>query len=93
MPYRRLAADILERWRAIERALIVATSGSVECAELEAEETRLRDEYQQLIKDAQAANRPEPPPFPPSQSPHGATASRPRGWVERPGRTAVGLAR
>lgn len=65
MPYQKLAAEVLERWRAVERALTLATPGSAECQELEAEVARLRDEYQQLIKDAQAANRPEPPAFPP----------------------------
>jgi hypothetical protein len=52
---------------------------SVGCAELvadhpdvpllKAEATRLRDEYQALIRAALEANRPVPPPFP--ETPHG----------------------
>ena len=62
MPYRKLAEEILARWRAAERKLDTATGA--DAAALQAEMDELRTAYQRLIEDARAADREEPPPFP-----------------------------
>jgi hypothetical protein len=64
MPYRLKAAEVLERWREVERQLSTVVDGSLEAEALLAEAITLRDEYQALVRAARAERRPEPPPFP-----------------------------
>jgi hypothetical protein len=55
---------VLARWREVERALEAVAEDSPEAETIRAEALRLRDEYQVLIRAAQDAHRPVPPPFP-----------------------------
>ena len=64
MPYQREAAIVLDMWREVERALRAAPVGSPEAKSLQADASRLRDEYLRLVALAQEHHRPEPPPFP-----------------------------
>lgn len=64
MPYRRLAEDVLARWRAIEMQLAKLDPMSPEADELKLDSYRLRQQYQDLIAQATAQHRPQPPPFP-----------------------------
>ncbi len=64
MPYQRLAAAILEEWRAVERQLAAIGPDGAGYAGAKAEAERLRDEYERLFLQARAHHRPEPPPFP-----------------------------
>ena len=64
MPYQRLAQEVLAKWRAIELQLQALDPTSPEADELKLASFRLRDEYQDLIAQATAHHRPEPPPFP-----------------------------
>ena len=64
MPHQGVAADVLEQWREIERRIAEVPTDSPEADELKLESYRLRNEYQQLIDQAVAHHRPEPPPFP-----------------------------
>ena len=64
VPYQQLAAGILDQWRAVERRLAEPGLDPDLAEELQAEVTRLRDEYQRLVLEARQAQRPEPPPFP-----------------------------
>ena len=70
MPYKREAEGVLAKWREVERALADVAPDLPEAHRLMAESTRLRDEYQRLVAEAIANQRPVPPPFP---------AARPRG--------------
>ena len=49
MSNQRDAEDVLAAWREIERQLERASPGSPEAEDLEAEVSRLRDEYQRLM--------------------------------------------
>jgi hypothetical protein len=69
MPYRQEAEAVLSRWREVERALTAAAPGSPEFERLTAEATRLRDEYQQLVRDALANDRPAPAAWPETSEP------------------------
>jgi hypothetical protein len=51
------AAEILERWRAIERQLDDLEPGSAESIRLFAEFERVRDEYMALFRDSEATDR------------------------------------
>jgi hypothetical protein len=62
MPYRQMAEEVLARWREAERRLMHATAE--EQPAILAEIEKLRATYQDLIEQARAAHRPEPPPFP-----------------------------
>ena len=64
MPYQRLAASVLDKWREVERRLAECPPGSDAAEDLQAEAATLRDEYQRLIAAAIEAHRPVPPPFP-----------------------------
>ncbi len=64
MPYQREAEIVLAMWREIEGQLKAAPEGSEEEEYLRGEAARFRDEYQRLIREAQAHHRPVPPPFP-----------------------------
>ena len=64
MPYQRIAAVILEEWRAVERAMNDPSMGPDALEILRAEAARLRNEYQRLIAESRQHRRPEPPPFP-----------------------------
>ena len=64
MPYQREAEAVLATWREIERSLAQAEPGSPEAERLQADVLFLRDEYQRLIREAIAHDRPVPPPFP-----------------------------
>ncbi len=64
MPYQRLAAAILEEWRAVEGQLVELGPGAPGYAAAKAEAERLRREYERLFLQARAHHRPEPPPFP-----------------------------
>jgi hypothetical protein len=64
MPYQRLARHVLEEWRKVEQELTKLDPSSADAERLIAEAHALRDEYQHLIKEAGAHNRPLPPPFP-----------------------------
>lgn len=64
MPYQRLAASVLDKWRDVERRLADCPPGSDAAEDLQAEAAALRDEYQRLIAAAIEAHRPVPPPFP-----------------------------
>ena len=66
MPYRQEAEVVLEAWQEAARRLEAAPPGSDEERAAAADLVRVRDEYQRLIRAAQAADRPEPPPFPES---------------------------
>lgn len=61
MPYQRALASVLERWRAVERAIDAAQSGGLQSAatgfdldDLYAEANRLHVEYERLVREAQA---------------------------------------
>jgi len=58
------AEEILATWREIERALQVAEPGSAEAERLADDAALLRDEYQRLVQQAMAEDRPVPPQFP-----------------------------
>lgn len=64
MPYRGQAADVLARWREVERELKAADSGSDATTRLTAEWASLRTEYQRSFDAAVAHNRPVPDPWP-----------------------------
>jgi hypothetical protein len=65
MPYQRLARHVLEEWRLVEQQrLALIQADSVEAALLRVQVVVLRDEYQHLIDEATAHDRPVPPPFP-----------------------------
>lgn len=64
MPYQREAEIVLAMWREVERELARATPGSIEAETLQAEASRLREEYLRLIEAAREHHRPEPPPLP-----------------------------
>lgn len=64
MPYRLEAEVVLAAWRDVERKLLAAPKDSPEEESLQADALRLRDEYQRLIQEAVAHDRPVPPPFP-----------------------------
>ena len=64
MPYQREAEAVLAMWREIERSLADAEPGSPEVERLQSDAMLLRDEYQRLIREAIAHERPVPPPFP-----------------------------
>jgi hypothetical protein len=64
LPYQRLAASVLDKWREVERRLADCPPGSDAAEDLQAEAAALRDEYQRLIAAAIEAHRPVPPPFP-----------------------------
>jgi hypothetical protein len=64
MPYRQLAESVLAEWRLAERRLAEVAPDSDAAASLGLEVERLRDSYQRLIEEANAAHLPEPPPLP-----------------------------
>jgi hypothetical protein len=64
VPYQREAEEILADWRAAERDLLAAAGDSLESKALQAEIGRLRDEYQQLVEEAQARANTGLPPSP-----------------------------
>jgi hypothetical protein len=64
MPYQRLARHVLAEWREIENRLLLIDPLQPEAEDLIAEAHRLREEYQHLIEEATAHERPVPPPFP-----------------------------
>ena len=64
MPYQREAVAVLAMWREVERSLANAEAGSAEAERLRTHTMLLRDEYQRLIREAQAHDRPLPSPFP-----------------------------
>jgi hypothetical protein len=71
VPYRRAAAVVLADWRAVQRDLAAMRDAKIDdaalCIEIEALHAtakRLRNEYQNLIRDAIGHHRPVPPPFP-----------------------------
>ena len=64
MPYQREAEIVLARWRAVERELATISAEAPDAEDLEAEATRLRNEYKRLIEEAVRHHRPVPPPFP-----------------------------
>jgi len=66
MPYQREAELVLAMWREIERSLAGAEPGSPEAERLQTDAVLLRDEYQRLIREATAHDRPVPPAFPES---------------------------
>ena len=70
MPYQREAEAVLAMWREIERSLAEAQAGSPEAERLQSDAALLRDEYQRLVSEATAHERPVPPAFP---QPDGAT--------------------
>ncbi len=73
MPYQRLAKAVLADWREVERELAAIGSDTAAAQPLRFLANELRDEYQSLIDEAIAHQRPEPPPFP------GATVAGDRG--------------
>ena len=64
MPYQKEAEAVLAMWREVERSLAQAEPGSPEAERLQTDAVVLRDEYQRLIREAEAQNRSVPPPFP-----------------------------
>ena len=68
MPYQRLAQAVLAQWRDIERRLEAAPPDSAEAEDLKRQSYLLRQEYQHLIDEAVANQRPAPPAFPPNGS-------------------------
>jgi chemotaxis regulatin CheY-phosphate phosphatase CheZ len=64
MPYQREAEAVLAMWRVIERTLAKVDPGSVEAERLQTDAALLRDEYQRLMREAIANDRPVPPAFP-----------------------------
>lgn len=66
MPYQTQASVVLQRWRAVEAALLDVAEGSPDAEALQSEALRLRDEYQELVERSRDAHKPEPPPFPES---------------------------
>jgi hypothetical protein len=67
MPYRREAEIVIEMWRAVERELRNTPDDTPEAEALHADAARLRDEYQRLVQQALAHDRPVPEPLPPSE--------------------------
>jgi hypothetical protein len=65
LPDQRIAADLLARWREVERALSDAGPDSAAEEALQSEAAHLRDAYQEQVKASLRAGRPELPPFPP----------------------------
>jgi hypothetical protein len=63
MPYQRLAAQILEEWQTAHDHASQFPEGSVERTLFRSVADVLRDEYQHLIDEAIAHDRPVPPPF------------------------------
>jgi hypothetical protein len=51
-------------WREVERALTAAAPGSPEFERLAAEAMQLRDDYQHLVREALARDRPVPAAWP-----------------------------
>jgi hypothetical protein len=64
VPYQRQAIAVLAMWREIERELAAIEPDSPDFARLTAEAALLRDEYQRLVREAQANDRPVPPEWP-----------------------------
>jgi hypothetical protein len=64
LPYQRLARHVLDEWREVERQLLLLDPRLPEAEELVGEAHRLREEYQHLVDEAIAHDRPVPPPFP-----------------------------
>ncbi|HEY7938039.1 MAG TPA: hypothetical protein VID26_13040 [Candidatus Limnocylindrales bacterium] len=64
MPYQRVARFVVDGWWAIQRRLAHIDSGSDEARMLAIEAVALREEYEHLIVQAVAHDRPVPPPFP-----------------------------
>jgi hypothetical protein len=64
MPYQREAEAVLAMWREIERSLARVDPGSAEAERLQTDAALMRDEYQRLIREAIAHDRPVPPAFP-----------------------------
>ena len=64
MTHVKQAEEILATWREIERALEAAEPGSAEAVRLAEDAALLRDEYQRLVQQAMAEDRPAPPQFP-----------------------------
>jgi hypothetical protein len=61
MPYQAAAAQLLARWREVERELETVPPASPEAEALIADAAALRNEYQRVIAEARAAEQPEPP--------------------------------
>jgi hypothetical protein len=64
VPYQREAEAVLAIWREIERSLAQVEPGSAEAERLQTDAALMRDEYQRLIREAIAQDRPVPPAFP-----------------------------
>ena len=64
MPYQREAEIVLATWREVERGLSALDLSHDDREHLEAEAARLRDEYQRLVTEAKAHDRPVPPDLP-----------------------------
>jgi hypothetical protein len=64
VPYQREAEALLALWREIERSLVEAEPGSAEAELLQADAALMRDEYQRLIAEAVAHDRPVPTDVP-----------------------------
>jgi hypothetical protein len=64
MPYQKEAEAVLAMWREIERSLAQVEPGSAEAERLQSDALLLRDEYQRLIREALAHDRPVPPAWP-----------------------------
>ena len=60
MTYRQEAEVVLSAWRDVERRLHQARAGSAESEELQAEASRLRDEYQAIVTKAARGHNDDP---------------------------------
>jgi hypothetical protein len=63
VPYRAIAAEALERWRAAHRRLEAASPDTPAWEAAYLDEQLAKADYQQAIEDARRARTPQPPPF------------------------------
>jgi hypothetical protein len=63
VPYRAIAAEALERWRAAHRRLEAAAPNTPAWEAAFIDEQLAKADYQQAVDDARRARTPQPPPF------------------------------
>lgn len=63
MPYRAIAAEALERWRAAHRRLEAAAPNTPAWEAAYVDEQIAKADYQQAVDDARRERTPQPPPF------------------------------
>jgi len=69
MPYKSLAAEIIDLWRAAERSLATLDPETPEAERMRAEIERLRQEYHRLLDEATRNLQHDLPPLSHSEDP------------------------